>query len=197
MNYYSTPPRSDELWHYGIKGMRWGIRRYQNEDGSLTAAGERRYQNVDKAYHDVAKAIYKREKKLKKKLKRQGLLYDDEDFGENSKAAAIQRNKHINSSSVGKRLRLSDKIVDLQHEEEAIWERNGSAKEKANIRKKIESAQNQLRTLRDSDIDKDSTVRSNLLQARLMDLGFNKQAADVLEKKTKESKRAVRRYYLD
>lgn len=33
---------SDELCHYGIRGMRWGIRRYQNPDGSLTAAGKKR-----------------------------------------------------------------------------------------------------------------------------------------------------------
>lgn len=33
----------DELYHHGIKGMRWGIRRYQNEDGSLTPKGEKRY----------------------------------------------------------------------------------------------------------------------------------------------------------
>lgn len=31
------------LYHYGIKGMHWGIRRYQNADGSLTAAGKKRY----------------------------------------------------------------------------------------------------------------------------------------------------------
>ena len=30
------------LSHHGIKGQRWGIRRYQNEDGSLTAAGKKR-----------------------------------------------------------------------------------------------------------------------------------------------------------
>ena len=34
---------SDELCHSGIRGMRWGIRRYQNSDGSLTTAGRKRY----------------------------------------------------------------------------------------------------------------------------------------------------------
>lgn len=32
-----------ELYHFGIKGMKWGIRRYQNKDGTLTKAGKRRY----------------------------------------------------------------------------------------------------------------------------------------------------------
>jgi len=33
----------NELQHYGILGQRWGIRRYQNKDGSLTTYGEKRY----------------------------------------------------------------------------------------------------------------------------------------------------------
>ena len=33
---------SDELYHHGIKGQKWGVRRYQNADGTLTAAGKKR-----------------------------------------------------------------------------------------------------------------------------------------------------------
>lgn len=34
---------NNELYHYGIKGMRLGIRRFQKEDGTLTNAGKKRY----------------------------------------------------------------------------------------------------------------------------------------------------------
>ena len=37
----------NELYHFGILGQKWGIRRYQNSDGSLTEAGKKRYYNPD------------------------------------------------------------------------------------------------------------------------------------------------------
>lgn len=45
---------SNELQHHGIKGQKWGVRRFQNTDGSLTAEGKKRYsvndyqQTIDK-----------------------------------------------------------------------------------------------------------------------------------------------------
>ena len=32
----------NELFHHGVKGQKWGVRRYQNKDGSLTTAGKKR-----------------------------------------------------------------------------------------------------------------------------------------------------------
>ena len=44
----------DELFHHGIKGQKWGVRRFQNEDGTLTEEGKLRY-NPDGSVKDPAK----------------------------------------------------------------------------------------------------------------------------------------------
>lgn len=47
MNYYAIE-RSTSLSHHGILGQKWGIRRFQNKDGSLTSAGKTRYKTGNK-----------------------------------------------------------------------------------------------------------------------------------------------------
>lgn len=39
-----------ELYHHGVKGMKWGVRRYQNKDGSLTSQGKAHVSAYKKSY---------------------------------------------------------------------------------------------------------------------------------------------------
>ena len=50
---------SRELYHHGIKGQKWGIRRYQNPDGTLTALGRKRQGDYEKAKEEARSKLLK------------------------------------------------------------------------------------------------------------------------------------------
>ena len=58
---------NNELQHFGVKGMKWGVRRYENKDGTLTPAGRKRYNEDGTKKTRKQKKAYKTEVKVAKK----------------------------------------------------------------------------------------------------------------------------------
>lgn len=79
---YTEPIRPDELYHHGIKGQRWGIRRFQNEDGSYTAAGRKHY-GIGAAYKKATGMQNEYHSKMTKKYEAM--------YGKNSAQAKASR----------------------------------------------------------------------------------------------------------
>ena len=61
------PMNSNQVSHSGIKGMKWGVRRYQNEDGTLTEEGKKRYQDQPEQEESKKKQDQPKQEESKKK----------------------------------------------------------------------------------------------------------------------------------
>lgn len=60
---------SDYIYHHGIKGQKWGVRRFQNPDGTLTSAGKARKRAMDvnknmDAVNEIVKTMSRKDREL-------------------------------------------------------------------------------------------------------------------------------------
>lgn len=131
--------RDDELQHHGVKGQRWGVRRYQNANGTLTAAGRVRYNKlqsseiskVKRRLADDTKSYNKRNDKIETKLQKA------KENNNAKKVSDLTEKKNINKQKYAEAKKIAEKEISVLKN----YKLSDFNKEKHNINKmKTEAA---------------------------------------------------------
>lgn len=106
------------LAHHGVKGQKWGVRRYQNLDGSLTAAGKERYstKSAFKDYSNSASKIWANRFSEYEEVERQKEKYEQDSFkklGFNDWQEAYDKARAQNPDISSGKLKYKDSIWNL------------------------------------------------------------------------------------
>ena len=103
----------DELYHWGIKGMKWGVRRYQNKDGTLTSAGRKHYGGEGNAGEEEPKVEYAPKRSGKKAEE-----YTDEEL--RTRINRLQMEKQYRDLQGQTNIRADDPNKELKAEKERL-----------------------------------------------------------------------------
>lgn len=109
-----------ELVHWGVKGMKWGVRRYQNKDGSLTPAGKKRaraYRDKEIKALDKTWRTDKLEKRLDKNVKRYSENPNDrlrDKIGRDAADIAYRKGLKAVETSAVRNMSLKDLTSEMQ-----------------------------------------------------------------------------------
>lgn len=105
MIYYSELKQINELYHHGILGQKWGVRRYQNSDGTLTSAGKKKAAKLKIKQAELASKNKIKEAKETKKLEKKMKAIKEK---ENKKLLKGKKNTDITTNNDSKPKAVKD-----------------------------------------------------------------------------------------